>query len=111
MLPVSGLTAAVSDRDDEDVVWLNGVKNRVRKNSSKSTPDIFIEGMAAIGILQNPLNRLLNPHDEPQVQPGLEAGIVVTGLVVFFESLGMKLIPHRPKERRTRASASSPGIV
>ena len=46
-------------------------------------------------------------------EPDLDYGMTgrQTGLVVFFESLGVELIPHRPSERRTRASASSPGIV
>jgi hypothetical protein len=38
-------------------------------------------------------------------------GVVMGRFVVFLERLRVKLISHRPRERRTRASASSPGIV
>jgi hypothetical protein len=81
MLPVSGLTAAMCHRDNEDIVGLNGVKHRIRKDSGKATPDIFVKRSPAVGVLQQAFNRLLHAHDEPQVQPGLALDIVVTSLV------------------------------
>ena len=38
-------------------------------------------------------------------------GIVMSGLIVFFECLRVELILHRPTKRRTFDSASGPGIV
>ena len=111
MLPVTRLAAAMGNGDDKYEVRLDSVKDAVRENPCEAAPNIFVERPPAQRVFKNDLDCVLDTNDEAQLQTGLLLSIVVGGLVVFFERLRMELMPHRPSERRTRASASSPGIA
>src|SRR5437879_10642120 len=62
-------------------------------------------------IFANNFDGSLDTNDEAQLQARLLLSVKVRGFIVFFERLRVELIPHRPTERRTCASASSPAIV
>src|SRR5205823_2447122 len=109
--PVTRLTAAMSDSDDEHVIRLDRVKDAVRENSGEAATNVLVERTPAQCVFEDDFDGVFDTDDEAQIQTGLLLCIVVGGLVVFFERLRVELIPHRRRERRTRASASSPGIV
>ena len=48
MFPISRLTFAVHDGDDEDEVWLNGIEHQVWKHAHQTTPHIFFEHAPAL---------------------------------------------------------------
>ena len=77
----------------------------------KTPTHIFVERTPPHRIFPDEFDRLLNKNKESPIQTGLLPGVVMSGFVVFVERLWMKLQPHLPRERRTRASASSPGMV
>src|SRR5258708_1623100 len=101
----------MGNSDDEHEISLDRVKNAVRKNSGKAATNVLVERTPARWVFEDDFDGVLDTNDEPEIQTGLLLCIVVSGFVVFFERLRVELISHRPSERRTRASASSPGIV
>jgi hypothetical protein len=62
------------NRDDENEVGLDRVKDTVRENARKAPPDVFFDDPPASRRFENPRNRLLYRLDESERERGLALG-------------------------------------
>lgn len=111
VLPVSGCAAARGYGDNENKIGLNRVGDAVAEDWGEAAPHLLIEGPPAIRRFDDECDGLLEAGDAAQVQGRLRPSVAVGSFVVFSERLRVEPLPHRPSERRTWTSASSPGIV
>ena len=110
-LPVTGLAAAMSYRNDEHKIRPNRVKDAIGERANQAASNFPVKPSETQRVLDNGFDRILDTDDKTQVQAKLPPGIMVTSFLVFRQSLGVELERHRPSERRTWARASSPGMV
>lgn len=60
MFPVARLAAEVHDCNDEDEIFLDGVKNSVRKNVRDTATNVLVNCALLHWRLDNALNAVLN---------------------------------------------------
>jgi hypothetical protein len=88
MSPITRLTAAMCDGEDENVIRLNGVEDGVRKNMRKAYPHVIVVNSPALRGFEDAVNGLLYAVDESRFQAWLNISIMTSGLGIFFQRLG-----------------------
>jgi hypothetical protein len=97
--------------DDKHVVPLDGVDYGVGKHLRKTSANIAIQNSPSMRSRTDSSNGVFNDFDEAKIEAIFTLSVVGSRRVLFRERHSVKLEPHRRRARRTRAKASSPGIV
>ena len=111
MTPISRLPTAVHHCNDEHVVEFDSVKHRVGKHMDKTSPHVLLKRTPAIRRLGDLTKRRFDTGDEAKLKTFLTIRVKTRGILILVESLRVKLVSHRATARRTRARATSLGIV
>ena len=102
MPPIARLTLPVHDRDDEDVIGLDGVENGVREYADETTPHIGFKNPPAVGCRHDfPDGRAnLLSKTPTEIAPALI--VELDGLRKLQTCVRMEFVPYFASKRSIR---------
>ena len=110
MLPVPGFLMAVHDCQDQDEMCLDGVQNGVGKNSGQAAPHVVFQDRVVRRMLGKFADGCFHAEYEALSESGLRLRVVAGSVLEFGKRVWVKGEVHRTTRRRTRSSASVPGM-